>query len=219
MRVVAIVNQKGGAGKSTTVMNLAAVAAENARVLVVDVDPQRSVTTWATAGEKLPSEDQPPFDVATETDPSVLKDIRQANYDLVFVDTPGSLDNTDVIKVVVDNSDFVVMPTEPAALALFPLMNTYRRIVEPSELDYRVVVTRVDSRSRSDAGDAQEMLRDEGLKVCKSFVRSYKMHERAPILGQVVTKYENSRNAQKAAGDYKDVALELFSAWSLGERK
>ena len=41
MRVVSVINQKGGAGKSTTVMNLASVVAEHSRVLVVDVDPQR----------------------------------------------------------------------------------------------------------------------------------------------------------------------------------
>lgn len=213
MRVVAVVNQKGGAGKTTTVMNLAAVAAMNSRVLVVDVDPQKSVTMWATTAERPENQDLA-FDVVTETNPAVLANLRRTHYDTVFVDTPGSLENADVLRTIVQNSDFVVMPSEPTALALLPLINTYRGVVEPSSVDYRVVLTQVDSRSLEDASDAREMLEGQGLKVCRAYVRSYKTHERAPINGSVVTTYDNSRIAQKAALDYKDVALELFTSWA-----
>ena len=50
MRTIAVVNQKGGTGKTTTTVNLGACLAERGRqTLLVDLDPQYSTTTWLSS--------------------------------------------------------------------------------------------------------------------------------------------------------------------------
>ncbi|WP_157277116.1 ParA family protein [Oerskovia sp. Root22] len=108
-------------------MSLAAVLSENSRCLVVDNDPQGSSSWWAErAGEGLP------FDFAAETDPRNLSRMRELPYDLIIVDTPGSLESGDVLSVLFEAADFVVLPTESEALAFPPLIKTIQSLVLPA---------------------------------------------------------------------------------------
>lgn len=81
MRSIAIINQKGGSGKTTTVVNLAAALAEKKRkILVIDLDPQGSTTTWF-GGSK---EDKGIYCVFAEQS-ALVHLIRQTDYKYVDI--------------------------------------------------------------------------------------------------------------------------------------
>jgi chromosome partitioning protein len=85
-RIIAVVNQKGGAGKSTLAMLLAgSLADDGKRVLVADADPQNTSLRWATAGEGFPAEVE---DVSGEDKLHKHLKKRAEHYDYIVIDTP-----------------------------------------------------------------------------------------------------------------------------------
>jgi chromosome partitioning protein len=178
-------------------------------VLAVDVDPQQSTSWWAsTAGESLP------FDFAADTDVANLARLRDLPYDTIFVDTPGNLTDSDILVSVLAVADFVIVPTEPEALCVPPMLRTIQSLVIPSRTEFRVLLSKIDMRAAGQLEDAERLLDDLELPRFRRAIRRYKIHADAPIEGLVVTNYAASKQSGKAVDDYRTAALELMSLWA-----
>jgi chromosome partitioning protein len=97
---------------------------------------------------------------------------------------------------------------------LVALINTVKETVRPTGVPHRVLLTKVDSRSTTEALDAQNTLLELQIPACHAFVRAYKAHERAALEGMAITQWRG-KQAQEAKSDYYRVADEIQRDWRI----
>ncbi len=205
--ILVIFNGKGGVGKTTTAVNLAAIFAEHQSVLLVDADTQASASWWVNRGDHNPG-----FDISKETDPTLLGKLKSIEgYDLIIVDTPPAL-SSEALAAVIPIADYLLLPTPPAPMDIAALVQAVRKTIAPAGVPHRVLLTKVDSRSLGEALEAQNMLMELDIPACYAFVKSYKAHERAALEGVPITQWKG-RNALEARADYIRVADEIQTDW------
>lgn len=217
MRVVAIAQQKGGEGKSTVTVNLAdSLARSGSNVLVIDIDPQQSSASWYNRGPEFD------FDLAADTDVANLSRIRELPYDVILIDSPGSLQNMPVLDAVLNVADFVLLPCMASALSLEPLVRTLNEHVIPRNLPYRVLANRIDTRNIDrdgvyrDAAYLHDLLDGAGYKHFRAFLREFSVYGNAAAEGTSLYGLPGaySRKAIKARQDFSALTSELLTVWA-----
>ncbi|MER5886947.1 ParA family protein [Streptomyces sp. NPDC001941] len=215
-RVIAFVNQKGGVGKTTNTVNLAAIAGEvlggaaagESSVLVVSTDPQASTIWWA---DRV-AEEELPFDyLQCDDKPEELARLKKLDqYEFVFVDSPGSIEDKHILSATLDATDEVVVPLPPAAMAYAPTRRTIETVLEPRNMPYRILIGDWDPRDgRVDLEQTQDYVDGKEWPRLNTVIRHYKIHERAAAEGQVCTQYPKGRIGLEAREDFFRLALEL----------
>lgn len=170
--IYAVVNTKGGVGKTTTAVHLATMLSRIGKTLLIDGDPQASAASWAAWRRENPEYSPSPTTICL-SGKAILSEGSQiaAGYDYVVVDAGGRdsvglrsallLAQIAIIPIGASNLDAAAMTD---LLEVVELARDYN----PS-LDVRVKLTRVDPRTK-DAAEMLLFLNEQKLRVLQTKV-------------------------------------------------
>ena len=212
--IIAVLNQKGGAGKSTVATNLArAFQLRGKRTLIADADPQQTVVQWKEAYDTAGGEDEMPAVVGVDRDnfDSDIKTVADA-FDVVVVDGAPRMDAR--AKAALRVADLVLIPVQPSAFdvkATAPLVQMLREqhAYTPGRPTAAFVVSRQIAGTLL-AGEAESALQMYELPVLEGRVTQRVAYQEAAGLGVGVQDYEPGGKAAREIEAIADETLRML---------
>jgi len=206
MKIVAVVNQKGGAGKTTLAMNLAGGLNRRGQTLVLDLDPQGSAVQWASQGStRFPAvvkRPMPRFDGV-----SIRK--TYSEFDYVVMDCPPSLESGATLSAL-RACHLAIIPVLPSPVDLWASLGL------PSELELArqtnpslrslMVINQLEPASALSSA-MHGALEEFGLAAAKTAIRRRAVYRTAALDG--VTVYELGRRAEAAVNEFESLLKEV----------
>lgn len=187
MKTIAFVTQKGGAGKTTLAASLAVAAQEAGEtVAVLDLDPQQSLTTWASdRTAETPAVDY----LATEAIPrlpSILKALEGRGFTLVILDTAG-IDSTGT-HIAMQASDLCLVPSRPTKMDLRATRATYEAAIRMKRPYFFALNQCPPQPNNPRAAEAAQALSMLGL-IAEPLIMQRADHQDAFAIGLGVSEY------------------------------
>ena len=168
MNVIVFASRKGGSGKSTLAAHLAAQIKATKSCLLIDADPQGSLTLW----HKLRGTNEPPIKTAVNSVGAIVAAAKRDGYEWVMIDTPPNL--SAVVDDAIKNATLVIIPARPGVFdvnAVQETIQTSRAARKP----YAVVLNGAPAR------------RDDAESPIVSIAREALAKFRAPVWGGQIT--------------------------------
>lgn len=192
MKIISLINSKGGVGKTTLSVSLAAyLRNQNKKVLLVDADPQGSLRDWKDAGNETND-----FELTIADRRQVLlqlpKLIKKSGYDFVIVDTVGKMG--DLMGVSIAVSDVILIPVQPSPYDIWALNDVMelinlRKTINPNLLSY-VVINSAMPKTLMSKYSIQDLKTAE-MPMLESIIQQRVVYSQSACDGQSIYDFKN----------------------------
>ncbi|MFI3218427.1 MAG: ParA family partition ATPase [Methylococcales bacterium] len=204
-KVIAILNQKGGAGKTTIATNLAhALQLDGNKVILVDSDPQGSARDWNAAS------DGAILQVIGMDRATLAKDIQSVvdNHDYIIID--GAPQIADLAIAAIKCADVVLIPVQPSPYDIWACEDLVEIIKARQEVTNgkpkaAFIISRVIKNTQL-SKEIREALEGYNLPVFKNFTTQRVIYAKSAATGSTVLINEINEDASK---EMRSIANEL----------
>ncbi len=182
---VSVVGFKGGVGKTTAAVHLAAYLQNKAPTLLIDGDPNRSASEWASQG-KLP--------FRVEDERRAARSGIARDFAHVVIDTEARPSAAE-LRDLAEGFELLVIPTTPDLLALKALQLTLATLETIGADKYKVLLSIVPPRPSRDGEEARALLASKRIPTFKAEVPRLVAFQKATIAGVPVYDAPDPRAA------------------------
>lgn len=132
--VIAAINGKGGAGKTTALMNIAGeYALRGGRVAMIDMDARNNLMKWRTDCQEKDAQPEGIEVYSHKTARGLERWIEENTgaFDYVLIDTPG--EDTSIVDPVIAAADMVISPIQPSKREVLGAIDSFENVLRVND--------------------------------------------------------------------------------------
>lgn len=205
MKVIAIVGNKGGAGKTTLSLNIANGLNRKFKTAIIDADPQGSSLQWRAFG----SDDSADVYEISDDLHGQLKELKK-EYDAVIIDCPPSV-HAEQTNLALEISDHALIPVQPSPVDLWATVHIEKAVERARETNPQLkpllIINQLEPRTML-SKIVREAVNEIGLPVANAVIRRRAVFRSSALEGKSV--YDVGRRGDAAVEELEQLIQEFM---------